>query len=107
MPDEKFILNWDQHEQNRTSSFNSMWECHDFLDVTIACDDDQIDAHKVILSSASSFFHNILKRNPHSHPLLYLRGTKLKDVESLLEFIYTGQTEVSQEQLKDFMTLAN
>jgi len=105
--DGAFLLNYDLHEQERTSKLNSIWKNEDFLDVTIACDDDQIDAHKVILSSASPFFHNILKRNPHSHPLLYLRGTKKKDFESLLEFIYSGQTEILQGQLEDFMTLAN
>ena len=85
----------------------SLWETEDFLDVTIACDDDQIDAHKVILSAASPFFQNILKRNPHSHPLLYLRGTKKKDILSLLDFIYSGETQVSHEDLVDFMALAN
>ena len=75
-----FFLRWDQHEENRTSTLRSLWKNEDFLDVTIACDDDQIDAHKVILSAASPFFQNILKRNPQSHPLLYLRGTRKNDI---------------------------
>ena len=105
--DGKFVLSWDLHEQSRTSTLKSLWENEDFLDVTIACDDDQINAHKVILSAASPFFENILKRNPHSHPLLYLRGTKKKDILSLLDFIYSGETQVPQEGLEDFMALAN
>jgi len=105
--DSNFVLSWDQHEENRTSTLKSLWENEDFLDVTIACDDDQIDAHKVILSAASPFFQKILKRNPHSHPLIYLRGTTKKEVESLLNFIYSGETQVLQEGLEDFMALAN
>ena len=105
--DRTLLLNYDLHKQDRTSTLSTLWKNNEFLDVTIACDDDQIDAHKVILSSASPFFHSILNRNQHNHPLLYLRGTKKKDVESLLEFIYSGQTEVLQEELEDFMTLAN
>ena len=90
-----FFLRWDLHEENRTSTLKSLWKNEDFLDVTIACDDDQIDAHKVILSAASPFFQKILKRNPHSHPLIYLRGTAKKDVQSLLDFIYSGETHTS------------
>jgi len=105
--DSNFVLSWDQHEENRTSTLKSLWENEDFLDVTIACDDDQIDAHKVILSAASPFFQKILKRNPHSHPLIYLRGTTKKEVQSLLNFIYSGETQVLQEELEDFMALAN
>ena len=104
--DGSYLLSYDLHEQHRTSALSSLWKKDDFVDVTIACDDDMIDAHKVILSAASPFFHNILKRNPHTHPLLYLRGTAKKDIESVLEFIYSGKTQIPQDQLEDFMTLA-
>ena len=74
--DGSFALRWDLHEATRTLNFKSLWENDDFLDVTLVCDDDdQIGAHKVILSAASTFFKNIFKRNQHSHPLLYLRGS--------------------------------
>jgi len=105
--DGSYSLSWDLHQENSASTLKSLWETRDFLDVTIACDDDQIDAHKVILSAASPFFHNILKRNPHSHPLIYLRGTAKKDVQSLLNYIYSGETQVLQEDLEDFMALAS
>ena len=85
----------------------SLWKNNSFLDVTIACDDDQVDAHKLILSAASPLFEKILMRNPHKHPLLYLRGTKKKDIEALLDYMYSGETQVLQENLEDFMSLAN
>merc|ERR1712179_116442 len=103
---EPYVLNWGDHEQVRASSLQSLWKKQDFLDVTIACDDDQIEAHKVVLSAASPFFQNILKRNPHSHPLIYLRGTTKKDMEAILEFIYSGTTKVIQEDLEHFIELA-
>jgi len=102
-----YLLSWDQHETNRTSTLKTLWENEDFLDVTIACDDDQIGAHQVIMSAASPFFQKILKRNPHSHPLIYLPGTVKKDVQSLLDFIYSGETQVLKAELEDFMALAN
>merc|ERR1712129_107150 len=105
--DSDFILKWEYHERNRTSTLKSLLENEDFLDVTIACDDDQIYAHKVILSAASPLFRNLLKRNPHSHPLLYLRGTTTKDMKAILNFIYSGETHVVQEELEEFMALAD
>ena len=105
--DGTFVLKWDLHEETRTSTLKSLWKNEDFLDVTIACDDDQIDAHKVILSAASPFFENILKRNPHNHPLIYLRGTTKKNIQSLLNFVYSGETQVLEEELNDFMALAS
>jgi len=104
--DSSYVLSWDLHEPDRTSTLKFIWESDDFVDVTIACDDDQIEAHKVILSAASPFFHDILKRNPHSHPLLYLKGTAKKDMKLLLDFIYSGETKVPKDQLEDFMTMA-
>merc|ERR1712086_725714 len=107
MSDAKLALHWGQHEHTRVSSLKHLWDDQEFLDVTIACDDDQIDAHKVILSAASPFFRTLLKRNPHSHPLLYLRGTTKKQVQALLEFIYSGESQVEEVELKGFIALAN
>ena len=103
---EDYILRLADHEQKRNLALQTLWKDKDFLDVTIACDDDQIDAHKVILSSASPFFRNILKRNPHSHPLLYMRETPKKHLEALLNFIYSGQTTIIEEDLAQFLSLA-
>ena len=102
----KLVLNWDDHLLNSTLTLRNMWEEEEFFDVTLACDDDQIGAHKVILASASPFLRNILKKNPHSHPLLYIKGATKKNMKVLLNFIYSGETHVSQDDLEDFMTLA-
>ena len=102
-----FLLNWDQHQINSTLALRNIWEEEEFLDVTLACDDDQIAAHKVVLSSASPFFRNILKRNPHSHPLLYIKGATKKNMQGLLNFMYSGEAQVHQEDINEFMALAN
>jgi len=100
------ILQWDQH--NRTRDIKLLWDRGEFLDVTLVCDDDdQVEAHKLVLSAASPFFRKILQRNPHSHPLLYLRGASKKDIQALVIFIYSGETQVMQDELESFMSLAN
>ena len=67
----------------------------DFFDVTLACEDGQVPAHKLVLSAASDLFKQILKKNSHEHPLIFLYGIRIADVHSILEFIYNGETEVN------------
>ena len=104
---EKFCLKWNQFQKNVSHSFRELRDNNDFFDVTLACEDDQqIEAHKVILSACSPFFRNILKKNPHSHPLLYMKGVKMSDLVSILDFIYHGETNVHQEDLEVFLATA-
>ena len=49
--------------------------------MTLACEDGQgMEAHRVILASASPLFQRLLRRNKHAHPLIYLRGLILHDL---------------------------
>ena len=48
------------------TSFANLKEDKEFADVTLVCEDDQqVEAHKVILAASSPFFENILKKNRH------------------------------------------
>merc|ERR1711953_339594 len=103
---EKFCLRWNDFESNISVAFRELRDDKDFFDVTLACDDEQIQAHKVILSACSPFFRNILRRNPHQHPLLYLKGVKYTDLQSVLNFMYNGEVNVAQEELNSFLAVA-
>jgi len=106
MSSEKFCLRWNDFESNISVAFRELRDDKDFFDVTLACDDEQIQAHKVILSACSPFFRNILRRNPHQHPLLYLKGVKYSDIQSVLNFMYHGEVNVAQEELNSFLAVA-
>jgi len=103
---EKFCLRWNDFESNISVAFRELREEKDFFDVTLACDDSQIQAHKVILSACSPFFRQVLKKNPHQHPLLYLKGVKYKELLSVLNFMYMGEVNVAQEELNSFLAVA-
>jgi len=103
---EKFCLRWNDFESNISSAFRELREDKDFFDVTLACDDDQLQAHKVILSACSPFFRCILRRNKHEHPLLYLKGVKYSDLTAVLNFMYHGEVNVAQEELNSFLAVA-
>ena len=81
MTDNTLELCWDHFETNAPKMFRNLWNDQDFADVTLATvDDQQIRAHKVILSSCSQFFRNIFLMNPHQNPLLYLKGIRYKEL---------------------------
>ena len=103
---EKFCLKWNDFEHNVSSSFNDIREEKDFFDVTLVCDNNQIEAHKVIIGACSPFFRTILRRNPHQHPLLYLKGVLYDDLVSVLNFMYRGEVNIAQEQLNSFLAVA-
>lgn len=104
---EKFCLRWNDFESNISVAFRELREEKDFFDVTLACDDSsQVQAHKVILSACSPFFRQILRRNPHQHPLLYLKGVKYKELLAVLNFMYQGEVNVAQEELNSFLVVA-
>jgi len=103
---EKFCLRWNDFESNISGAFRELREDKDFFDVTLACDDEQLQAHKVILSACSPFFRTVLRRNRHEHPLLYLKGVKYADLVSVLNFMYHGEVNVAQEELNSFLAVA-
>ena len=103
---DKFSLRWNDYETNIRSSIGQLRSVEDFVDVTLVCEDEQISAHKVIISACSPFFRNILTRNPHKNPLVYLKGVHPSDMKSVLDFMYHGEVSVSQEDLNKFLSVA-
>jgi len=103
---EKFCLRWNDFESNISTSFRELRDDKELFDITLACEDEQIQAHKVILSACSPFFRHVLKRNKHDHPLLYLKGVKFAELQAVLNFMYQGEVNVAQEDLNSFLSVA-
>ena len=104
---EKLCLQWNAFKENAIGSLGSLKDDKDFLDVTLASEDGkQIEAHKVILAMSSPFFENLLKRNKHPHPLIYMRGVKSEDLLAIVDFLYFGEANVYQENLNSFLAIA-
>ena len=102
---EKLFLKSNDFQDLARSSFAELRADTDFTDVTLACEDQSIKAHKVILSACSPFFKKLLKNHPHPQPLIYMRGMKLSDLNAIVDFIYLGEVNVFQDQLETFLAL--
>ena len=103
---EKLCLQRDDFNEDVSIAFETLRNEKDFTDVTLVCEDGkQVEAHKVILASSSPFFKNLLNRNKHSHPLIYMRGVGSDTLEAIMDFLYFGKANVFQENLDLFLAI--
>ena len=104
---EQLCLQWSDFKDNIISSLGILRRDNDFTDVTLVSGDGhQVDSHKVVLSSGSPVFKNILKGNKLSHPLIYMRGLKSDDLFAIQDFLYSGKANVPEENLESFLAIA-
>ena len=104
---EKLCLRWNDFQENVSTAFRDLRNDSEFTDVTLAFEDGhQVEAHKVILSASSPLFQNLLKKNKHAHPLIYMRGMKSEDLMAILDFLYYGEVNIYQDSLDIFLNIA-
>ena len=104
---EKFSLKWNDFQQNVSQTFGKLRNETELCDVTLVSDDNQqISAHKVVLSACSEFFKNIFKKNIHSHPLIYLDNMTSSELKLILDYIYLGEVQIFQDGLDSFLQKA-
>ena len=100
-------LEWKMYESISTNSFRTLYTDTDFTDVTLACEENkQILVHKVVLSSCSELLKRILLENPHPHPLIFLQGLTLRDLQQLKRSMYLGVAFVEEPEMKSFLSVS-
>ena len=104
---EKYCVKKDNHQSSLRSSFENWRSSSEFADVTLAGDDlETISAHRLILSSTSGYFRNILQKSNHHKMLVCIDGITVNDLEHLLDFMYFGEVQLEEDYLERFMSLA-
>ena len=79
-------------------------------DITLVTKDDkEFKAHRNVLSAASPFFCKLLQSDMRENREGIVRFEEISGavMEDVLEFIYTGSVEVTQENSKDLIAAAN
>merc|ERR1719186_465719 len=103
---DNFCLGLNEFENNVKKYWQQLQFETDFRDITLACDDGSINTHKVLISSCSPVMKSILKLNQNSHPLIYLRRVRHKDLQNLITFMHQGEVDVDEEDLSIFLEVA-
>ena len=104
---EEIFLSWNNFNETTVSTFKYLGTSKDFSDVTLACGDgQQVESHKVVLSSASPVFRNILINSSQTHPYIYMKEVDKKELDLLLQFMYFGEVMVEKDRLEKFLECA-
>ena len=107
MDQDKYNLNWDTFGDHLRQMLHEMRRSNDLTDVTLVCDDKvKFKAHKIVLSACSPVFKSIIDDLPNINSVIYLRGVKQEEMESILEFMYLGVTTLNQDRMDEFLNVS-
>ena len=80
----------------------------EYCDVVLHVNDDQLYAHRCVLATYGSFFHNIFTENQTNEPQhLSFPSTHVHVLRSVLEFIYSGSISVSLSDVDELLALSS
>ncbi|XP_070503001.1 protein abrupt-like isoform X1 [Chironomus tepperi] len=99
---ELFYLKWN----NFTKNVRRMRDEEDLVDITFACEGKKLGAHKLVLYSCSPYFKELLKDNKSSHPIFFFHDISFDILKAILEYMYLGEVHITNENLKDFIRVA-
>lgn len=103
-----YCLRWNNYQSNMTSVFHHLLRTEAFVDVTLACNEHSLKAHKVVLSACSSYFQKLLIENPCKHPTIIMpQDVCFTDLRFIIEFVYRGEIDVSQSELQSLLRTAD
>lgn len=86
--------------------FDNLFQNEALVDVTLACEGLSLKAHKMVLSACSPFFQSLFIDNPCKHPIVILKDVRFTDLKALVDFMYKGEVNVSQDQLNRLLKTA-
>lgn len=103
---QQFCLRWNNYQTNLTNVFDQLLQSESFVDVTLACDGHSVKAHKMVLSACSPYFQALFFDNPCQHPIVIMKDIKWPELKAVVEFMYKGEINVSQEQIGPLLKVA-
>lgn len=102
-----YCLRWNNHKSNLVEILDSLIKIETYVDCTIVVDDQvQFKAHRVVLAANSPYFQSILQDMPMDHCSIIFPGVKAFEMRALLEYMYTGEVNVTQSQIPKIMRIA-
>ena len=101
------LIKRNNHGERKRDIFNHINSDKKFTDVTLASEDgNTIAAHKVILAYSSLYLYSILQAEQASFDSPVILPVKYKHLQSLVEYIYLGETKVEVDGVKEFLEVA-
>ncbi|XP_060808906.1 protein bric-a-brac 2 isoform X2 [Amyelois transitella] len=106
LPPQQFCVRWNSYHTNLQAVFPRLLLTQQFADVTLACESRQLRCHKLVLSACSPYLERLLLQNPCEHPIVLLRDMRFSEMQALVDFMYKGEVNVTQEELPSLLKSA-
>ncbi|RXG72158.1 Longitudinals lacking protein, isoforms F/I/K/T [Armadillidium vulgare] len=108
MDGELLSLKWNNHKSTFLQVIKSLRNEREspFADATIACDGSFYPVHRLVLSSCSDYFSSIFDATTCKNPVIVLKDIDSRNFEYLLDYMYVGEVNVRQTELRDLVGAA-
>ncbi|XP_064092827.1 zinc finger and SCAN domain-containing protein 2-like isoform X37 [Macrobrachium nipponense] len=106
MGDGLLSLNWNNHGATFCHTLAALRGKDKYTDVTVSCEGNFYQVHKLVLSTCSEYFEKIFENTPCKHPVIVLRDVQCDELESLLNYMYKGVVSVAQSDLSRLIKVA-
>ncbi|XP_069356969.1 protein tramtrack, beta isoform-like isoform X3 [Maniola hyperantus] len=106
LPPQQFCVRWNSYHTNLQAVFPRLLLTEQFADVTLACESRQLRCHKLVLSACSAYLERLLLQNPCKHPIVLMRDMRFSEMQALVDFMYKGEVNVTQEELPSLLKSA-
>ena len=100
------LLKWSDFQNDSEYWLNGAQRDNEFCDVTLVCEDYEVQAHRLIITWGSKVLQDILQKTKHAHPIIYLQGISQHELKYMLKFLYTGEVSVAKSRLEMFLESA-
>ncbi|XP_017865132.1 PREDICTED: longitudinals lacking protein, isoforms H/M/V isoform X16 [Drosophila arizonae] len=104
--DQQFCLRWNNHQSTLISVFDTLLENETLVDCTLAAEGKFLKAHKVVLSACSPYFATLLQEQYDKHPIFILKDVKYQELRAMMDYMYRGEVNISQDQLTALLKAA-
>lgn len=103
----EFCLKWNNHHNTLISVLDSLLMKERLVDVTLAAEGQFINVHRIVLFACSQYFEELLSQLPDKQAVIFLKDVKFADLKALVDYMYRGEVNVSQDRLEIFLQTAD
>ena len=104
----KYDLSWDGFSEHLKKFMRDLYASETYSDVTLVCDDQmKMKANRLVLRACSPIFESMLSDlSQAQNTIIFLKGINHLELESILQFVYLGETKIYQNRMEAFMNVA-
>ncbi len=101
-----FQLKCGNHNAAVCLAYYKFFKAQKYTDVTVCCQYRQYDCHRLVLAVNSDYFASVFERADCAKPVVVLHEVPDKVFEVLVEYMYTGQSQVDAADMQEVLRQA-